>query len=412
MSPERNADGPSDQAQSGVHRAPTPPEVPSAWLDRLFTAVCDAPVREGEDAVVSALMRIISEVLPDMGVGARYASISDDGERVVRITKLTPRGQEGRGAGTAPDGIGLFLGYAHERQFPIAGFPGSTFHVAADEADVLAAHGVVDLFAQRVSQAMTRSLVATRECSAMKRTAAELQLVTESLAQAQKLASLGQLAAGIVHELNNPLTSIVAYSAYLDGRLQDPEDLVRLGRIRDAADRMVRFTRDLMTYARPPREDLTVVDLHAVIERALFHCEHLLAASEMTVERRFAAELPQVMGRPEQLEQVFVNLFTNACHAVLTAQEGDKGLLLVSTSFGAKRVRILVEDNGPGIDPSHTDRVFAPFFTTKDQGTGTGLGLSIVKNIVDVHGGNVGAKPVELPGRGTQFFVELPASDT
>jgi signal transduction histidine kinase len=399
----------ADRAQSGVHPAPVPPEIPSAWLDRLLSAVCDAPVRDGEDAVVSALMRIISEVLPDMGVGARYASTTDDGEVVVRITKLTPRGQEGRGAGTAPDG--LFPGYAHERQFPIAGFPGTTFHVAADVAEILAEHGVVDLFAKRVSQAMTRSLVATRECSAMKRTALELQLVTENLAQAQKLASLGQLAAGIVHELNNPLTSIVAYSSYLEGRLHDTDDLARLGRIRNAAERMVRFTRDLMTYARPAREELTVVDLHAVIERALSHCEHILATSEMTVERRFAAELPQVMGRPDQLEQVFVNLFTNACHAVLTSKDdADKGLLLVSTSFGAKHVRILVEDNGPGIDPGNTERVFVPFFTTKDQGSGTGLGLSIVKNIIDVHGGSVGAKPVDMPGRGTRFFVELPAS--
>lgn len=401
---------PPDQAQSGVHRAPTPPEVPSAWLDRLLSAVCDAPVRDGEDAVVSALMRIISEVWPEMGVGARYASTTADGEVVVRITKLTPRGQEGRGAGTAGDG--LFPGYAHERQFPVAGFPGTTFHVAADEADVLAEHGIVDLFAKRVSHAMTRSLVATRECSIMKRTATQLQLVTENLAQAQKLASLGQLAAGIVHELNNPLTSIVAYSSYLEARIQDVDDLARVARIRDAAQRMVRFTRDLMTYARPTREELTVVDLHAVIERALSHCEHVLAASEMTVERRFAAELPQVMGRPEQLEQVFVNLFTNACHAVLTVQDAaEKGLLLVSTTFSAKRVNILVEDNGPGIDPSNTERVFVPFFTTKEQGSGTGLGLSIVKNIVDVHGGSVGARPVDPPGRGTRFCVELPASE-
>lgn len=386
-----------------------PAEIPSAWLERLIVALCDAPVRQGEDAVVSALMRIISEVLPEMGVGARYVSTTDDGEKVVRISKLTPRGQEARGAGTAADG--LFPGFEHERVFPVAGFPGTTFHVASDDQALLAEHAVVDTFAKRVAMAMTRSLVATRECTIMKRTAADLQQATESLAQAQKLASLGQLAAGIVHELNNPLTSIVAYSSYLEGRLSNADDLLRVSRIRDAADRMVRFTRDLMIYARPPREDLTVVDLHAVIERALSHCEHILAESEMTVERRFAAELPEVMGRPEQLEQVFVNLFTNACHAVLTANEGEKGVLVVSTSFGPKRVSIVVEDNGPGIELANCERVFVPFFTTKDQGSGTGLGLSIVKNIVDVHGGTVGARPVDTPGHGTRFLVELPVSE-
>ncbi len=406
MTQRSSADAPPTQAQSGVHRTPVLPEIPSAWLDRLLTAVCDAPVRAGEDAVVSALMRTVSEVLPDMGVGARYATTTPDGEIVVRITKLTPRGQEGRGAGTAPDG--LFPAYAHERQFPVAGFPGTSFHVAADAAEILVEQGVVDRFAKRVSAALTRSLVATRECSLMKRNGAALQLATTNLAQAQKLASLGQLAAGIVHELNNPLTSIVAYSSYLEGRIRDADDLARVGRIRDAAQRMVRFTRDLMSYVRPPHEEPSVVDLHAVIERALSNCEHVLACSKMTVERRFAAELPQVVGRAEQLEQVFVNLFTNACQAVLTEDNGSEpGLLVVSTTFTSKRVSILVEDNGPGIDPSLTERVFAPFFTTKEQGTGTGLGLSIVKNIVDVHGGCVGVRPIEAPGRGTQFYVEL-----
>lgn len=391
---------------------PAPVEIPSVWLERLVTALCDAPVRQGEDAVVSALMRILSEVLPEMGVGARYVSTSDDGEKVVRISKLTPRGQEARGAGATADG--LFPGFAHERVFDVVGFPGTTFHVASDDGRLLEPHSVVEAFAKHVARTMTRSLVATRECTLMKRNAAELQLATEKLAQAQKLASLGQLAAGIVHELNNPLTSIVAYSGYLTGRLTDADDLLRVSRIRDAADRMVRFTRDLMTYARPSREELTVVDLHAVIERALSHCEHIVAESEMTVERRFAAELPQVMGRPEQLEQVFVNLFTNACHAVLTdndRDQRDKGVLVVSTSFGPKRVTIVVEDNGPGIELANCERVFVPFFTTKEQGSGTGLGLSIVKNIVDVHGGTVGAKPVEPPGRGTRFLVELPVSE-
>ena len=236
--------------------------------------------------------------------------------------------------------------------------------------------------------------------------------------QADKLASFGQIAAGMVHELNNPLTSIVAYSDFLirkaapraEGMSEsDREDVERLRRISESAFRMLRFTRDLVTYARPSGERPVPVVMHSVIDQALAFCEHVRSASKVSVDRRYGADVLTVRGRPEQLAQVFVNLITNACHAM--PQDGGKLVIstelvpAVSTEVPPK-VKIIVEDNGHGIPEEHVEKVFAPFFTTKRDGEGTGLGLSIVKSIVENHDGEIAVDRGVSPG--TRFVIFLP----
>jgi signal transduction histidine kinase len=231
------------------------------------------------------------------------------------------------------------------------------------------------------------------------------------MVQAEKLASLGQIAAGVVHELNNPLTSIVAYTDYLLRKSQqnggDPDDAERLRRIGESATRMLRFTRDLVTYSRPSQQRPVPMQISTVVERALAFCEHVLAEAGVTVERRLDPE-PQVFGMPEQLAQVLVNLITNACHAMPPAD----GKLTVITRYEATgegphaRVAIVVEDNGHGITPEHLPSIFVPFFTTKTEGRGTGLGLSIVKNIIEQHEGDIWAEPGDS-GVGTRFVILL-----
>src|SRR5262249_40504395 len=149
------------------------------------------------------------------------------------------------------------------------------------------------------------------------------------------------------------------------------------------SSRILRFTRDLVAYARPSSEVPVPIAINNVIEQALAFCEHVLAEHGANVDRIFADALPPVRGMPEQLAQVFVNLFTNACHAM--PQTG--GRLAVSSVMSAEgRVVIAVEDNGHGIANEHLTSIFTPFFTTKGDGRGTGLGLSIVRNIMDNHG--------------------------
>lgn len=223
--------------------------------------------------------------------------------------------------------------------------------------------------------------------------------------QLEKLATIGRTAAGIVHELNNPLTAVIAFSDYLGRRLSDhavePTDLERLERIHEAATRIQRFSRDLVDYSRPAPRLPMPVDLHQVIDRALGFCMHGLRGAEITVERSYH-DIPAIQGVESPLTQVFVNLFTNAWHAM--AHGG--GVLRIETRTLGDRVVVQVSDDGPGIDPQHLTRLFDPYFTTKSPGAGVGLGLSIVRQIVGDHGGSIGA--ANRAPRGAAFSIELP----
>lgn len=232
----------------------------------------------------------------------------------------------------------------------------------------------------------------------------------------EKLATLGQLAAGVVHELNNPLTSISVYTDYLlqKGRRTggDPADLDRLGRIAEAAARMLRFTRDLVTYARPSTEEPSAVGLAEVLAQSAGFCEHVLREANVTLTLR-GGSVPKVRGLKGQLQQVFVNLFTNAAHAIAEHRtDGATGNIIVSTTLENGHALVEVADDGPGIRAEHLAKVFEPFFSTKTEGKGTGLGLSIVRNIVRLHGGSIEIRSVHIeakePSTGTRFLIRLP----
>jgi two-component system NtrC family sensor kinase len=235
----------------------------------------------------------------------------------------------------------------------------------------------------------------------------EVRELEHQIIQAEKLATLGQLAAGVVHELNNPLTSITVYAEHLLRKNQraggDPTDSERLGRILEAAQRILNFTRDLVTYARPSAEEPREVSLESLLEQSVVFCEHVLGERGVTVERRYAPGLPAVLAVPSQLHQVFINLITNACHAM---PEGAGRLVLETAQERAGGpITVRIVDNGSGIPAEIRDRIFEPFYTTKSEGKGTGLGLSIVRNIVHQHRGEIAVESV--PGAGTTFVLTL-----
>jgi len=225
---------------------------------------------------------------------------------------------------------------------------------------------------------------------------------------AEKLATLGQLAAGIVHEINNPLTSISVYGEYLLGKLTQggaEEDVKRVERILRSSDRIMSFTRNLLTYARPSKEGAQPLAVNDVLEEAVGFCEHLIREADVTVVRDYGSDLPSVSAVPGQLHQVFVNLITNACNAA--PDEGGE-VRLSTRLHGRDRVHVRVEDNGVGIGHDDLDRVFEPFFSTRRRGKGTGLGLSIVKSILEQHG--AGIEIDSEIGRGTSVAVTLPCT--
>jgi two-component system, NtrC family, sensor kinase len=224
--------------------------------------------------------------------------------------------------------------------------------------------------------------------------------------QAEKLATLGQLAAGVVHELNNPLTSISVYGDYLVKLLErvgGKGDADKANKIVEGAARIQKLTRDLMNYARPSGE-YELAGVNDIVRQALVFCEHLVRKSEAEVTLQLADELPKVHAIRAQLHQVLINLITNALHAL----PAPGGSVTISTGLvdAGHAVQIRVADTGVGISALDRDHVFEPFFTTKKDGKGTGLGLSIVKNIVEGHGGLVGFE--SQVGQGTTFFITLP----
>ncbi|HYO66638.1 MAG TPA: ATP-binding protein [Archangium sp.] len=236
--------------------------------------------------------------------------------------------------------------------------------------------------------------------------------VVEQLEQrvihAEKLASMGQLAASVAHEINNPMTAVVAYSESLLQRAMmmgsaGAADSEKLRKILESGQRILRFTRDLTSYARPAKDKVERVQLNALLDKALGYCEHVVTQSKVKVERDYG-ELPPLPAVPANLEQVFVNLITNACHAMKPG--GQVGL---RTRREGREAVVWVKDTGSGIEPSNLSRIFEPFFTTKTEGNGTGLGLSIVQRIVEKHGGKLSVD--SALGQGTTFTVRLPLAD-
>ncbi len=236
----------------------------------------------------------------------------------------------------------------------------------------------------------------------------EIRELERRIIHAEKLATVGQLAAGVVHELNNPLTSISVYSDYLLKQAEKqgakPSDTLKLRRIHDSADRILRFSRELLAYARPTPEEPTLLNALAVIERSLELCDHLITECGVHVTLQSSDGLPPLLGVAGQLHQVLVNLITNACHAM---PEGAGELLISSELNADHEIELRVTDNGSGISPDHLTRVFEPFFSTKGEGHGTGLGLPIVRNIVELHSGSIAIES-EL-GEGTTFVLRFPA---
>jgi signal transduction histidine kinase len=177
----------------------------------------------------------------------------------------------------------------------------------------------------------------------------------------------------------------------------------RLARINEAAERILRFSRDLIAYARPSSDTPAPIAIHTVLDRALLFCDHVLRETHVVAERSYD-DVGLISAVAPQLTQVFVNLFTNACQAM--GPIGGKLTILTRMTADQRSLSVRVQDEGHGIEPAYLQKVFDPFFTMRADGTGTGLGLSIVYNIVQAHGGRVFAEHAKPSG--TTFVVELP----
>lgn len=231
----------------------------------------------------------------------------------------------------------------------------------------------------------------------------QLELATKQhIGRSEKLASIGRLAAGLAHEINNPLTGVLTFAHLVRDRMpavgQDWEDL---NLIIHETQRAAEVVQGLLEFARERQTTKRAVDVNAVIQRMVRLVENQQEMRKVHIEQDYAHNLPDILGDANQLQQVLLNLFLNAAAAM-----AEGGILTITTRYDDQHVIISVADNGCGIKPEHLDKVFDPFFTTKPVGQGTGLGLSVSYGIVEQHGGSI-----ELESKvdiGSTFTIRLP----
>jgi signal transduction histidine kinase len=227
----------------------------------------------------------------------------------------------------------------------------------------------------------------------------EMQLLETS-----RLASIGKLAAGMAHEINNPLTSVLGFSQLLMAK-NIPDDIaVDLNIINAEAKRAAKIVQNLLLFARKTEPEMRYLDVTSLLYRVQELKSFDFKTNRISVINEVPPDLPRTMVDEHQLIQVFINILTNAEQECFASQGG--GQLRIQATSSPNWIRISISDDGPGISPEKLNAIFEPFYTTKDVGKGTGLGLSICYGIIRQHGGNLWAES-EL-GKGAIFHIELP----
>lgn len=230
----------------------------------------------------------------------------------------------------------------------------------------------------------------------------ELEQAHAEILQAEKLATLGHLAAGMAHEIRNPLNAISLFTQMLKPALaDDAERTGYLDRLLGEVDRIDNILIKLLAASSRPRGEAQPVSLFEVIDRTLVSFSEQLEASGIELAKELETNIPPIMADPAEIEQIFTNLFANAIHEM--RQGGSLGVRLAQVGG---RIQIRVSDTGQGIPPQNLNKIFDPFFTTKSKGTG--FGLSVVLRIVKTYQGQI--KVQSEPGQGTVFHIEFPTA--
>ncbi len=232
----------------------------------------------------------------------------------------------------------------------------------------------------------------------------ERKQMEEQLMVTDRLASVGELAAGIAHELNNPLTGIIGYSELLQAKKLPKDIKDDLDVINREAKRTAQIVRNLLSFARQHPQEKQAVDVNKAIQQVLDLRAYEMRVHNIEVKTEFATDLPEITANGFQIQQVFLNIIINAEHFMIESH--GRGTLTISTRRMDGFIQASLTDDGPGIGKDDLQHIFDPFFTTKEVGKGTGLGLSICHGIVTEHGGRIYAE--SKLGRGATFIVELP----
>jgi len=251
---------------------------------------------------------------------------------------------------------------------------------------------------------ISSNIAVIRDISERKQAEEREKQLQEEINISSRLASVGEMAAGIAHEINNPLTGVIGYSGLL---LQKglPEDMRKdVNTIYEGAQRVASIIRRMLTFARQQKQEQNPTDINDVLEATLELRAYALDSNNIKVIKQLESDLPKTIADAGQLQQVFLNIILNAETEMINAHKG--GNLFIKTEKVDSTIRISIKDDGPGILEENLDKVFNPFFTTREVGQGAGLGLSVSHGIITQHGGKIYIE--SEPGKGATFVIELP----
>jgi signal transduction histidine kinase len=238
----------------------------------------------------------------------------------------------------------------------------------------------------------------------IERDISEERRLREQLIHSERLSAVGQLVAGVAHELNNPLQGVMGNLELLIDAEDRPETRAELQEIRIAGERAAKIVRNLLAFARKSALDRSVADLNEIVRATIAWRATDLRAHDIALDERYAAELPLIVVNREEIQQVVLNLLLNAEHAT---RANGAGTLHVRTGSVDDMVFLEITDEGKGVPRDVAARIFEPFFTTKFVGEGTGLGLSVSLGIAQAHGGSLALVPSE---HGARFALTLPVA--
>lgn len=261
------------------------------------------------------------------------------------------------------------------------------------------------LTAQAVDNAQLYRELETK-IAALNQAYAKLAQMQKTLVQSEKLAAIGQLSAGVAHELNNPLTIVIGLSELL---LEDPNQSESqkkdLQQVKEQAERCRRIILNLLQFAQKNESEKASTQINSILDKTIELFKFNLQKTEVELVKEFDDKLPEIEINPYQMQQVFLNIMNNALYAI---KDRPQPRLSFKTRMNGNNIAISFTDNGSGIAENMVSRIFDPFFTTKEVGKGTGLGLSISYGIVKEHGGDIHVQSAE--GKGATFTIELPAT--
>jgi two-component system NtrC family sensor kinase len=245
----------------------------------------------------------------------------------------------------------------------------------------------------------------------LKRAREELGRIQSHLLQVEKMVSLGKLCASVAHELNNPLGGILTYARLTQKRLSSPELTPEklssiqkdLSMVADETTRCGNIVKNLLLFSKKQIGEFAVVDLHQILDRCTQLIEHHMKLSSIELVKSYQDQKAEVICDKDQIQQAFLAILDNAMAAM---PQGGTLSIVTNQNPRKKKVRIQIEDTGPGISPEDLPHIFEPFYTTKKEGKGVGLGLSVCYGIIERHDGTIEVS--STPGRGSTFIIELP----